>query len=301
MSETIEIKRRVIEGEQPGPHLLISGGVHGDEYEPMAAIRALGDRIDANELKGKLTLVPVMNEPAFAIRDRVAPDGLDLARTFPGDPDGSVTERVAHAGAQLIRSADYYIDLHTGGRVAAILSLSGYSLHPDPEILETQRRMAQAFNLPLIWGTSPDLQGRSLSVARDAKVPAIYTELGKGNGCDPKGVGDYIDGCLNVMAELGMLDRPRPESRVRHVVEDPRPASGHLQINYNAQASGFFEPAVGLADRVSAGDTLGVIVDPLGQVLETVTSTQTGLVLLIRALPRVDEGDNLAVILEIEP
>src|SRR5262245_21713336 len=113
------------------PHLLVTGGVHGDEFEPMAAIRQLIGELSNRELRGRVTLVPVVNEPAFRLGQRTAEDGLDLARTCPGNADGSVTERVAHALTGLIRSADYYVDLHTGGTRLRVLPLVGYMLHPD--------------------------------------------------------------------------------------------------------------------------------------------------------------------------
>lgn len=301
MGATVVLKRKCIEGDQAGPHLLITGGVHGDEYEPMEAIRQLILEIDPARLRGRLTLVPCVNEPAFENRTRSGPDGLDLARTFPGDPDGSITERIANAGAGLIAEADYYIDLHSGGLAMTVSPMSGYTLNPDPHILDTQRRMAKAFNLPIIWGTDPNLDGRSLSAARDANVPAAYAEWGGGGGCDPRGVRDYVDGCLNVMAELKMIDRDRPRPRVQHVVEDPRPQSGHMQGNYNARTNGHFEPDVQLDDAVTVGDRLGAIVGPLGDVLDTVASTQQGIVLTLRALPRVERGDCLAVVLELDP
>ncbi|MBT3344037.1 MAG: succinylglutamate desuccinylase [Gemmatimonadetes bacterium] len=292
------LNTRIIDGDHDGPHLLIFGGIHGDEYEPMAAIRHLAEALDPGQLRGRVTLVPVVNEPAFERKQRTGPDEKDLARTFPGNPDGSITERIAAAANELIRQADVFIDLHTGGLEMEVLPLSGYCLHPDAAVLETQRRMAAAFNLPIIWGTSPHLDGRSLSAARDALVPAIYTEWGGGGGCRQRGVEEYSQGCLNVMAELGMLDLPKPETRVARVVEDTREDSGHMQLNYNAPAEGFFDAARQLGDRIEVGDVLGRIRAPVGDVIATIVSAQRGILLVVRALPRVQQGDCLAVILE---
>src|SRR5579872_2858676 len=120
---------RTITGSQPGPHLLITGGVHGDEFEPMVTVRRLTKEVDPTQLRGRLTLVPVVNEPAFARGRRTADDEKDLARTCPGRDDGTITEQIAAALSRLIRSADYYIDLHTAGTVFQMLSLAGYSIH----------------------------------------------------------------------------------------------------------------------------------------------------------------------------
>lgn len=302
MPHPIHLKHHTITGSRPGPRLLITGGVHGDEYEPMAAVRRLITLVKPADLAGRLTLIPTVNESAFERRARCAADGLDLARTFPGLPpesaDATITHRIAHEAAKFIRDADYYIDLHTGGLALKAMPMSGYTLIDDPAVLAKQRAMARAFNLPIIWGTTPKLNGRSLSVARDARVPAIYAEWGGGGGCDPAGVQAYVDGCLNVMASLGMIDRAMPADAVRTVVEDNRENSGHMQINYNATAAGYFEPAAKLGDHVNPGDSVGHIVSPVGQVLQTMRFHQQGLVLVLRTLPAVQPGDCLAVVLE---
>jgi predicted deacylase len=278
--------------------LLITGGVHGDEFEPMVAIRRLKTAPALATLRGQLTLVPAVNEAAFARGQRMAEDGLDLARTCPGRADGSITERIAHALSELIRSADYYIDLHTGGTALSVWPMTGYMLHPDANILERQRAMARAFNLPVIWGTDSRLEGRSLSVARDANVPAIYAEYLGGGGCSVDGVEAYTRGCLNVMCCLGMLDTVLPLSEVQFVVEDPRPGSGHMQRCYPAPANGCFEAAVELGQPVDVGQALGRVVDPLGREPHDVLATQTGRILVLRTFPAVRKGDSLAVILE---
>src|SRR2546421_12528373 len=234
------LQSKTIIGRSAGPHLLITAGVHGDEFEPMATVRRLMNRIDVNSLRGRLTLVPCVNESAYRRGARTGDDGLDLARVCPGKADGSITERVAHAFSVLIRSADAYIDLHTGGSALRLAPLSGYMLHSDQQILDAQRRMARAFNVPIIWGTNPTPNGRSLSVARDANIPAIYSETGGGGSCDANYVDDCSNGCLNVMASLGMIQRTVPESRVKHIVEDPRDNSGYLQIQHPAPIEGFF-------------------------------------------------------------
>jgi predicted deacylase len=249
-------------------------------------------------LAGRVTLVPVVNEAAWLRGARTAEDGLDLARTCPGDPAGTITQRTAHALSRLIETADFYIDLHTGSFDLSLLPLSGYVLHPDESILDQQRSMARAFNLPIVWGTSPALEGRSLSVARDAGLPAIYAEyLGSGM-CSPAGVAGYVEGCLNVMALLDMLERPQPASRIEHVVEDPRTGSGHMQVQNPAPVTGFFEPHVQLGDRIAAGDSLGAVLDVTGETAVDIPADRSGLVLGLRTFPRVLQGESVAVILE---
>ena len=291
-------KTQVIDRGTTGPHLLITGGIHGDELEPPIAIRRLIEAPELKPLRGRLTLAPIVNEAAFRRCDRSAEDELDLARTCPGRSDGSITERVAYELAQHIREADYYIDLHTGGAKLSVWPLTGYMLHANADVLGKQRGIARAFNLPVIWGTDPALDGRSLSVARDEGVPAIYAEYEGGGRCSMAAIDAYVDGCLNVMTHLGMIERRLPQSRVRYVVEDSRPGSGHMQRCYPAPVGGCFMPTVELGQAIEIGQPLGAIVDPHSGIHHNIIAAQTGRVLVLRTWATVQAGDSLAVILE---
>ena len=106
-----------------------------------------------------------------------------IAETLPGRENGSITEKIAKSVSELIHQADYLIDLHTGGALFDLMPLTGYLLHPDKDVLAKQKAMAKAFNLPLIWGTDATAQGRTLSIARDNNIPAIYAECRRGASC----------------------------------------------------------------------------------------------------------------------
>lgn len=295
----MKLQQIIVGGRRTGPRLLITAGVHGDEFEPMVALRQLTQDLAAADVRGTLTLVPVVNEPAFALGRRTAEDDLDLARTCPGNPAGSITERVAAALSQLIHEADFYIDLHTGGTNLRLLPLTGYMLHTNSRVLDLQRAMAAAFNLPVIWGTTPQLEGRSLSVARDAGVPAIYAEHGGGGGFDPAVVEDYTRGCFSVMGLLGMIEGRDVQSVIRHRVEDNRTDSGHLQIRHPAPDNGLFVPQTALGRYVRKGEHLGHLcrIDDGGRI--PVVAECSGIVLMLRVAPLVRRGDGLAVVLDI--
>jgi uncharacterized protein len=301
MSEVVNIQLVEIKGKNSGPHLLVTGGVHGDEFEPMAAVRQLIQLFqsdDSPELSGRLTLIPVVNEPAYQNSHRTASDGKDLARTCPGSEEGTITERIAFKFSQIIESADYYIDLHTGGTTITVLPMAGYVLHSDPEVLDKQRAMAKAFNLPIVWGTSAEHDGRSLSVARDAGIPAIYTEYLGSATCNKDGIRSYYEGCLNVMALLKMIEQNPPVNKVVHVVEDRKTESGHMQLSNPSPMTGFFEPAIQLGDQVHTGDLIGTVCNVLGTEKISVISKANGIILTLKTFSFVPEGEGLSVILE---
>lgn len=301
---TLQLKRFEFRGASGGPRILITGGVHGDEFEPIAAIRQLIDQFESHSpeldgFQGHVTFIPIVNESAFLRGHRCADDNLDLARTCPGRVDGSITEQVAFALSSHIREADFYIDLHTGGTELCVFPLAGYMMHSNESVLQTQRRMARAFNLPIIWGTSANLDGRSLSVARDANIPAIYCEYLGSATCVAEGVDAYVTGCLNVMSDLGMFDRPAAASRIEHIVENPQPNSGHMQISNPSPATGYFEPVVKLGGSIKRSEPLGIVYPLEGGLPVTIESAQTGKVIVLRTFPRVRAGESVGVVLEI--
>lgn len=288
-------------GSEAGPHLLATAGIHGDEHEGVEALRRLAKEVRPDRLKGRLTVVPLVNESAYARGERTGEDELDLARTFPGRPDGSLTERVAHELSGLIRSADYYVDLHSGGKAMRVEPLVGYMLVPDVIVLDKQRRMARAFGLPTVWGTSSELEGRSLSVARDAGVPAIYAEYLGGGTCASEGVEAYLAGCRNLMSHIGLAPSTGPAARhPEREVEDPRPGSGHLQIRHRSPVRGVFAAYVPLGQTVGAGGILGHVTGSSDGKRRPIQAECGGRVICLRANPEVEKGEALAVILEIE-
>lgn len=283
-----------------GAHVLIVAGIHGDEFEPMLAALNLINRLPGKLIRGKVTILAVANPPAYHIGKRCGIDQLDLARTLPGRASGTPTEVIANEINKIILQADFMIDLHTGGALFDIMPLSGYMLHPNKKVLATQRQMAQAFNLPLIWGTDAAIQGRTLSVARDHDIPAMYVECGGGSKIMKKTVGLYEEGCMRVLNMLGLLNNNyKKEDTVQTRLEDHRPGKGHLQSKLPAPIAGIFVPEMSLGKQVKQGSILGRIIDPLLNTNTTVCTEEEGMLFMLRISGHVNEGDSLGGLIPV--
>lgn len=284
-----------------GPHVLITAGVHGDEYEPIVAAQQLVKEIPSLLRRGTLTIVPIVNESAHQRNSRCGEDDLDLARTCPGTSDGMLTEQVAFEVSELIKHSDYYVDLHTGGKIFDIYPLAGYMLHDSQGVLETQRKMAEAFGLPVIWGTDSRAEGRTLSVARDANVPAIYVEYGGPDPISSKIVTAYADGCMRILSLLSMLDpQEKPGgNKFLYWVDDYRLNNGHLQAKTPSPVDGVFLPSVEPGNVVRAGDLWGIVQDALTTSQMEIKVEADGLVLFTRVKGAVKKHDSLGGLLPI--
>src|SRR5882757_2685590 len=101
-----------------GPTALLTGANHGDEYEGPVALFDLARALTAEEVSGCVIIVPAMNYPAFCAGTRTSPiDKGNLNRSFPGRPDGTVTEKIAdYFQRELLPRADIVLDFHSGGK-----------------------------------------------------------------------------------------------------------------------------------------------------------------------------------------
>ncbi len=287
----------VARGTHPGKTVLVTGAVHGDEYEGTIAIQDVFEELDVAAMRGTFFGIPVMNGPAFAAARREgAWDGLNLARVFPGSATGSPTMRIAHAFREhLLRQCDLLLDVHSGGNAYAIHHLAGYQLR-EGEVGRVQRAAAIAFGADLVWGTA-GLPGRTLSAAGELGIPSIYVEMRGEGRCRRQDVERARRGILNVMACMGIIDGTYPTDPPPFFVEMPEAGSGHLQVDHLSPTSGIFVPAVDVWDQVRTGQILGWVRHPDGRVLAEIPSARAGRVLFLRTHPRVFSGDTVAFVL----
>lgn len=282
-----------VTGASAGPTLIVTAAVHGDEYEGVATIPRIFQQIQAETLRGNLVMVPVCNMPAYEAVLRSSPiDGLNLARVFPGDANGTITRRIAYwLTEKLLKQADLFIDLHSGGIASDIPTLIGY-LHQEDELGQRSQAAAKAFGAPVLWGHPPPIPpGRSISAALALGVPALYTEAPGGGEARADDIACFVEGVINVMKHLDMIaGQPQPRPMTHHLLGD-----GDLDP-YNvisAPVAGYFQAEIEVLARVTPGQRLGTIQDFSGRVIAELTANRDGVVVMLRRLPRVNVGDGL--------
>ncbi len=285
-----------VRGDRPGPHVVVLGGVHGDEYEGRAAAALLPRDLDSRLGRGSVSVVPSANLPACEAGTRTSPtDQLNLARTFPGRPDGTVTERIAHVLSTLIGQADLLIDLHSAGQHYAMPLLCGSYVAAD-DLGRRCESAALAFGAPIFWGHPEIASGRSLSVALEAGIPCLYAECGGGGRVRPGDLTAYREGVARTLAHLEMLasanPSPPPGLRLR--------SDGNVDLALSASCSGILLEQVGILDRVRGGDILGIVVDDLGNPLEALRAPSNGIIIMARRTARVRAGDGVYLLAQQE-
>ncbi len=285
----VELAVLLIRGATEGKTLVVTAGVHGDEFEGVRAILEVCADLDPGKMKGTLLAVPVANPPAFWKGSRTSPlDEGNLARAFPGLEHGRPTQVIAfHLGQSIIAHADFYLDLHSAGVKLLMPSMAGYDAN-DP----SSREAALAFGAPVIWGHSNVSAARTISFAASRGIPWLYTEAQGGGRIDAEDLAMFKRGVINLLCHLDIL----PGSvQLRKPLQDLY-GDGDLDASITATRRGFLVPAVQLLESVKPRQELGRTLDASGQTAEVFISPREGVVGMIHVFPVVDAGDSLFLV-----
>jgi predicted deacylase len=298
MDEGTSIPITVVHGSRPGPVLALIAGTHGYEYPPITALQAVRSDLDPSMLSGTLILVHVANMPSFLGRTiYYSPvDGKNLNRAYPGDPEGTVTERIAFTlRTEVIERADYLVDMHCGDGNEALRPYLYMAVTGNPSMDSAIRGMALAFGIDHIvidrtrTNTGPSVY--TDKAALDRGIPAITTETGQLGSNDPHWV---------QMAELGVWNLLRHLKMVEGTVQ----STGEIVWLENYQvvtstATGIFRARVRDGYMVAEGGTLGVLVDFFGDPIQEITAPFAGVVNYVVGTPPVSEGEPVAMLSQV--
>ena len=272
-----------LEGRASGPTIGLSAVVHGDEPLTNEVIRQVLEALDPAELRGTVLAIPVVNNLGFEMLTRHTPiDQLDLNRTFPGNPDGWLSEQITHVlTTRYVSQLDVQVDLHTGG----IFPTVDYVY-----LFEASHDVSLAFGSNFLYepGTHP-YQGTFAVPARQKGIPFFTAELGGGSLLDAHYIEHGVLGVMNVLRQLKMIDGDVVRPARQTIMTEMAVIRPHF--------GGVLYPEIGLdqlGKEVRGGTLLGRVVSPYTyETLEEIRAPfERGYMILLRgALSRVSPGD----------
>jgi predicted deacylase len=282
-----------VTSQHDGPTVAILAGIHGDEYEGVIAALSLARELPGELLSGTVKIVSPAHPAAWQSCSRISPiDDANLARVFPGYQNGSATEQVAHViTEQVIKHADVLIDLHSAGTNFDMPFLCGFNAGSNIWCQESER-LANLFNADFTWhhNGAPNY-GRSLTVAYEQQIPAIYVEGHGGRSIKKTDLDGYTAGVRRVLQDLKMIPTaPRVARDTIRVAGD-----GNTDAGLVASESGYLVTRVNVGDLVSNGDVIAEIIDISGVILSTLLAVQNSYVMLLRRDARVHVGDTICI------
>lgn len=288
----VRVPVATVEGANDGPTLLIVAGVHGSEYVGLEAVKRLHHSLDPASLSGRLITVPCFGLPAFyGFATHISPiDGANPGRVFPGDPNGTHTERAAdQVWTHLVSQADAVVDVHGGDLEEELTEYVQVNLTGDATVDEGSIALGKAFGFPLmvtspVPETPPD-KGNFFAQAAWEGKPGVLTEAGSHGILDMELVDWYHDRLADGLRGFGMLPGPTTG------VDDPEIL--HRFGGAFAPMDGCWFPSVVKGDRIARGQKIGEMRDIFGEHITDVASPDDAVVLGVMTIPGRPEGSML--------
>ncbi|MEP6971118.1 MAG: succinylglutamate desuccinylase/aspartoacylase family protein [Betaproteobacteria bacterium] len=287
-----------------GPVVVVSGAVHGDEYEGPIVIAELMRQTRVADVAGQLILLPAFNAPALRAGRRTSPiDKLNLNRVFPGDHVGAPTQQIASYVAEHIFSrADYYIDLHAGGRTLFIEPSAHVVLADgmNPKLSRANAELAEVFGVGITVQTSNMGDYRTAPGYTSLKgIPTLAAEMGMGGWVTGESVQATREATRRVLKHTGVLPDittvPGQKTRWTRIAG----ADAYLF----APCNGYFERRFTLGDNIEAGQLAGLMhqLDRPALEPEPVLFRSKGRLYAHGLVGHVRAGQNLAVVIQDVP
>jgi uncharacterized protein len=269
-------------------------GTHGDELEGQYVCARLAKILTEGKdnLSGIVDIYPAVNPLGIDSVTRGFPMfDLDMNRIFPGSPSGSLAEAAAYDVIRDIEGSDMCVDIHS----------SNIFLRETPQVRVSEQTAdellpyAMMLNVDLVWiHSSATVLESTLAHSLNMRgVKTLVVEMGVGMRITDTYCTQLVDGILNLLREIGMWKGESAEIRAPLVSKD------HNVGFLNSDAGGIFIPRAAHGSHVTAGNCIGVVLDPLtGSVVEEVRAPCDGLLFTLREYPVVFGGSLLARIME---
>ncbi|PSQ06097.1 deacylase [Halobacteriales archaeon QS_6_71_20] len=278
---TVGLPVAVLNGAEDGKTLYLQAVSDGDELNGLGVISRLVPQLDPAELAGRILVVGVVNYHAFQVAEHRNPiDDTKMNRAYPGDANGTSSERIAAATFEAAKRADLVVDLHQGS-TSRMIDEVRVRCGPRHRLHRECLELAKVFGTGYVLDQKgPD--GQLARAAPDEGIPTIDPELGGSVGWDERSIRIGVEGISRVLRYYGFVDGDVDrELQTR--------ASGFDQ--YGSPAGGLVSFRQELGDRVSRGDTLFEVTDTFGQSKGRVTADSDGLFWRSRRLPQVATGE----------
>ena len=283
-----QLPATILHGEQPGKTVLITAGIHAEEYVGIQSALELSEMLKVQKIAGTVVIVKVVNRKAFELRSGSDSheDGKNLNRVFPGSKEGTWSERLAYAiEKELLSIADYYIDLHSGDSYEQLTPYVYYAGAAAKEVVEQSREMAQQADVPYMVGSNVAMGG-CYNYAASLGIPSILLERGQMGGWTKEESHSTRRDVRNILCHLGIY---QGEKDYRNYY----PLEVKDLCYQAANEQGLWYPCKKPGDMIQQGDILGVVKDYEGKILEVCKAEYGGVILYQTGSLQVQESGSV--------
>lgn len=231
------------------PRVVFTAGIHGGEVSGIYVAERLIEYFTRNPPRaGSVKIIPRCNPTAFRCLQRRSPfDGEDLNRIFPGDPQGSLSHRIADAVWRETADADYLVDLHCCGQHGLPYLLGIY------DESEPARALARQIAMPVAVQSEGTAGQLFTDSCRRRGQAAIIIELPSGpsrGAVNPAAAELALTGLFTFLTRVGIAAGHESELH---------PAFYGPLTDICVPGPGLWLPQVARGDTLKAGQAVGTL------------------------------------------
>lgn len=283
-SSEIRVPTLAINGAHDGPTLFLGALVHGNELIGIEVVRqVMREQVDPTELRGAIIAVPIQNPLAYRTSTyHSLEDGLNANRIFPGDQHETLTNRiVAAVNDHCVAQSDYVIDVHCNSRDSILFNFTRWQ---DSDTGRANVAMSRAFGFTTIlsqpkkegFGFEERLVGLLADTALKAGKPCITVELTPTHNWLDEMIEAGVVGTMNVLKHFDMLPgEPVEQDAALPIISDTLGP----QLRVTPDRGGIVHPVEPIGKWVEEGQTVALIRDPWGDIVEEIASPASGFIL----------------------
>ncbi len=277
----------LIKGEYPGKTVLISAGMHSGEYLGVPALSNICRQMDPQKMHGSVIAFHCLNiSGLYAHSDALFPeDGGNLNRCFPGDENGTVSQRIAaFMTKEVLPHADFIIDLHSGGLGEPLTPCLFYPVQKS--VKEESLNIAASLTLPYLL-PSESRVGMFSYAANVMHIPGLLLERGYSGICEETWIREYEEDLRRALSALNVIAYEY-ETIPQHLFEKV--------IYMEFEEQGIWQCRIHAEDEVRKGDLLGIVYDLFGNPVHEYRSDYDGIVMYHRGGITAHTGDLLTAV-----
>lgn len=267
--------------------ILITAGIHSGEYPGIKATTKLAEKLNPIDVNGVIILIHCVNTSGFISRnvDVFPEDNANLNANYPGNPSGTIGEKIAsYFVTDIFPNINYIVDLHSGGKYEELTPCLFFQT--AEKVTEMSEKIAKATNIPyLIKSTAT--KGH-YSYAGQLGIPGVLLERGFGGLCKKEDILAYKEDLIGILTALDFItfdSNSLPNKLNQTIISDA--------VYLSSEYQGLWYPNIISNQSVKKGELLGVIEDFYGNLIAEYHAQKDGIVFYFTTDLSINIGNGL--------
>lgn len=264
----------------------IVGAMRGNEYQQLYICSLLAKRLAELEVQGdivsgkEILLIPTLNYGSMnAKKTKWISDDSDINRSFPGNPNGTATSRIAAALLERVKNYSYGIQFPS-------FYLKGISI-PHIKMMETGKEstsLANLFGMPyVLTGTNRAFDVATLNYNwQNTGTQAFSVYSATTDTIDEYSANMAVSSVLRFLTRMGIIKYESHGGYISTTLKESE------LVSVKADEAGFFKKLVSVNQEVKRGQVLAEIINPIdGCVKSEVIAPTDGIIFFAQDEPMV--------------